>query len=80
MHNVENILVLRLDLQIDLPALIAQDLLQLCQLDRTFSHLSNHNHIKTTIHAILTDIHDVQWGDHEYFQSDRDDHADRSGG
>ena len=59
MHDIEDVFMLCLDVDIDLLALLLERLLQLYEIDLARADLRNHDHVEETIHDILIDIEDV---------------------
>ena len=59
MHDIEDVFMLCLDVDIDLLALLLERLLQVYEVDLARADLRNHDHVEEAIHDVLIDIEDV---------------------
>ena len=58
-HDVEDVFMLGLDLNIDFLALLLERFLEFGQLDLALADLGDHDHVEEPIHDVLVDVQDV---------------------
>ena len=76
-HHVEDVLMLRLDLNADLFALIVQNFLKFDEIE-LLACLRQQDHVEETVHDVLIDARNIDVVIGEYFRHGGDDADTRS--